>query len=248
MSGHFLETDFWMKGMLSHLFQRASLTNQQNILSLLEGDRETSFIDLGCGDGRFTAMCARRLRNDLPVGVELDKKEAKKARSAGIGLVRCDLNTSFPFKNDSFGVIVSTQVIEHLMNVDLFVEEMHRTLRKGGYAIISTENLSSWHNIFALILGYRPFSQDYSSRIKVGNPLSPHHEERLAKNYIGHIRVFTYQALCDLFRFYRFKIEEIAGAGYYPIGSNVLMRFFSKLDPRHAHFLTMKLRKYDRQV
>jgi len=203
----------------------------------------SKFIDLGCGNGRFTLKCARKLRSDIVLGVDLDKKDAYDAKNAGIDTIRCDLNSSLPFKDDSFNVVLSNQVIEHLDNVDLFVEEICRILVKGGYAIISTENLSSWHNVFALVLGYRPFSQDYSCRIKIGNPLSPHDKEAMTEDSRCHIRIFTYQTLLDLFKFYGFEIEKIMGAGYYPFGSRFFMRLLSRIDPRHTHFLTLKIRK-----
>lgn len=49
-------------------------------------------------------------------------------------------------------------MIEHVSNVDLFVSEVFRVLKKGGHAVISTENGSSWHNVFAAAMGWQIFS------------------------------------------------------------------------------------------
>ena len=68
-----------------------------------------------------------------------------------------DLNKKFPIKDNSVDVVVSDQVIEHLTDVvDNFVKEIFRILKPEGYAVISTENLSSWNNLFALLFGYGP--------------------------------------------------------------------------------------------
>ena len=43
-----------------------------------------------------------------------------------------------PFKNESFDWVISDQVIEHLKNPQLAVEESRRVLRKKGIAIHTT--------------------------------------------------------------------------------------------------------------
>ena len=53
-----------------------------------------------------------------------------------------------------------------------------------------------------------------------------------------HLRVFAYLGLKDVFAEHRFEVERCVGSGYYP-----LPNLFSKLDPRHAAFLTIKARK-----
>jgi len=75
---------------------------------------------------------------------------------------------------------------------------VYRILKPGGYAVISTENLASWDNILALILGYTPFSMEFDEGIKkLGNPISPH-EKEVDPNYkTPHVRIFTYRGLLE---------------------------------------------------
>ena len=56
-------------------------------------------------------------------------------------LVRCDAH-DLPFSNESFDVIVSLQVIEHLKKPESFFKETKRVLKKEGVLIISTPNPS----------------------------------------------------------------------------------------------------------
>ncbi len=180
-------------------------------------------------------------------GLDVVEEKLCKAQQRGIKIIRSDLNKELPIKNDFFDVIISNQVIEHLIDVDLFVEEIHRVLKPGGYAVISTENLASWHNIFALLFGQQAFSQTISKKSHVGCKLSPHYRERTgewAKNKGPiHNKIFACGGLKEIFELYQFKVEALLGSGYYPMPTRSLMGIMGKIDPRHTHFITIKVKK-----
>lgn len=153
------------------------------------------------------------------------------------------MNKKFPIKDSPFDVVVSDQVIEHLTDVDNFVKEIFRILNPEGYAVIATENLSSWNNLFALLFGYGPPSLQYSAEKRIeGGPLSPHHAENILSESPRHVYIFTYQALKEIFSLHGFTVERLIGGGYYPC-PEFLMRIMSKIDPRHSQFLIIKVRK-----
>ncbi len=86
------------------------------------------------------------------------------------------------------------------MTPDQFVSEIQRILVLGGYAVICTEHLASWHNI---LLGWQPFSLTniYSQKIQIGNPLAIHnHEPSVNPDSWQHMRVFAYQDLNQTLR------------------------------------------------
>ena len=131
-------------------------------------------------------------------------------------------------------------MIEHLVDTDNFLNEIYRVLKKDGYAIISTENLASWHNVFSLFFGWQPFSLTNISKEKlgIGNPIALHRNEKISFATWQHIRIFAYRGLKEIFEIKDFKVEKILGAGYYP-----LPNLLAKVDPRHAAFLTLKIKK-----
>lgn len=114
--------------------------------------------------------------------------------------------------------------------------------------MISTENLAAWHNIFALLWVWQPFylSQFSETRSALGNPwgLDRGEDWNPALRYpsFRHFLVLTYRGLKELFEAHGFKVENIAGAGYYPLPP-ALARLAAELDPRHCPFLTFKIRK-----
>ncbi len=223
------------------LWKNAHNLNTENIFSLLEVNSNAKFLDLGCDEGKLTKKMADKIKTKNIYGVDIIEESLVKARQEGIKTTKADLNDNLPFEDNFFEVVNANQVIEHLVDVDKFAEEIIRILKPGGYAIVSTENLSAWHNIFALLMGRQAFSQHISSRVHVGNPSSILSGEKLHKGWT-HNKIFTYFGLKDFFKLYNFKIEKILGAGYYPWPKNI-SKFLSKIDPRHTHFITVKIRK-----
>ena len=115
-------------------------------------------LDLGCDDGAKTLRFAAAARASAASGAEVVESQVGKARERGVDARVCDLGEPLPFEDASFDVVVSNQVIEHVPDIDRFVTEARRVLRPGGRVVVSTENLASWHNIAALVLGWQPFS------------------------------------------------------------------------------------------
>lgn len=166
-----------------------------------------------------------------------------KQKQRDIETIRTDINNnSLRFADNSFDVIVSNQVIEHLIDTDKFAEEIYRILKPNGYAIISTENLSAFHNLFALFLGYPAFSQQISHRKSIGNPVSHLYLNDTMPDYPGHMRIFTYFGLKWFFELYKFKVDKLVGTGIYPFPP-IVSRILERLDPIHANFITINVRK-----
>lgn len=223
------------------MFDAAMDANVRNILALLEGKPGGTFLDLGCDDGERTLLFARAAGSERIHGVEIVPERAELAAGRGIEVVAADLNRRLPYDDGTFDVVCSNQVIEHLADTDTFVAELQRVLRPGGFAVTSTENLASWHNVASLVLGWQPFSLTNVSRerLGLGNPFAIHRaEEGLELESWQHLRVFAHRGLRELFEAHGFKVERLVGAGYYP-----LPRRLASVDSRHAAFLTVKARK-----
>lgn len=177
-------------------------------------------------------------------GIDIVEEALQKAKKRGLVVYKSDLNERFPLENNSVDVVVSDQVIEHLHDLDNFVSEIYRVLRPEGYAVVSTENLSSWHNILALIRSEQPFSGPIpSSRFQIG--WHPLHQENTCNPKVPmpeHDKVLAAKAFRQLFKMYDFIVTEFIGVGYLPF-PGVLGRMFSSIDTNHSQFLIMKVKK-----
>lgn len=204
-------------------------------LKMLDYDPDAKVIDLGCGKGDFTLKVKERINCKEIYGVDVWEEALKEAQNKGIKAEKMDLNEELSFPHGSFDVVVSNQVLEHLFFPSKFLQEVYRILKEDGYAVISSENLSSWDNIISLLLGYTPFSMEFD-RIKIGNPFSPHDKEKRGE-YPSHVRIFSFQGLTDLLKFHGFKLGKVSASGYLPFN------FLASLDQRHARFIIVKVKK-----
>lgn len=228
------------KSLLLYLYKKTTDLNEKNIISQLEYNPSAKLLDIGCDDGVKTLQFANKVKTKNIFGIEIIKKRAKLAQKKEINVWIGDLNSKWNINDNSIDVLTANQVIEHVSDIDHFISEIKRVLKKGGYAIISTENGSSWHNIFASIMGWQIFSLTNVSKKQsgIGNPLALHQNEKSVTSSWTHKTIFNYRGLIDLFRLYGFRVVEIKGSGYHPF-----LPIFGKYDVRHSHYLSLKIRK-----
>jgi len=165
-------------------------------------------LDIGCGVGSITLHLKVLLQAQEACGVEISEKRVKAACERGINVVLADLNRgSLPFKNGSFDAIFCGEIIEHLVDPDHLLDEVGRTLAPGGVCVLTTPNLATWYNRFALLMGWQPFDTSVSFRHEVGRP------KFLVSDYgcRDHLRVFTLKALKELLKLHNFRILEVKG-------------------------------------
>ncbi len=230
----------YTKNYFNDLYSKAADLNCRNILGLLENDKKADFLDLGCDNGVLSKKIAGKIGTDKIYGVEIVEERIRIAENNGLEVRNFDLNKKFDFDDNFFNVIHANQVIEHLYNSDNFISEIYRILKPGGYAIISTENASSWCNVVASIMGWQIFSLTNISSLRkgIGNPFAIHKEDAPCLSSWNHIRIYNIRGLKEYLDIFKFKIEEIKGAGYFPLPA-----IFGNIDKMHCHFMTFKIRK-----
>lgn len=225
---------------LQNLYKEAVGLNHRNINGLLEKNKKAVFLDLGCDDGVLTMKMAKKVGTKSIIGIDIIDKQLKTAKKNGVKTLKADLNTIFPIESQTIDVVHANQIIEHIGDLDKFISEIHRILKVGGYAIISTENASSWCNIFALIMGWQMFSlTNVSSKaLGIGNPLAIHREEKIHLSSWTHKTIFSLRGLVEFSNVWGFEVKRVRGAGYFPLPA-----FLGNIDKTHGHFITIKITK-----
>lgn len=94
-------------------------------------------LDAGCGTGRHLGPLLRARSN--PVGVDFSRGMLDIARRnyPEVPLALADLQRPLPFENERFDAVLCALIGEHLNELPLALEEMHRVLRAGGRLVFS---------------------------------------------------------------------------------------------------------------
>jgi SAM-dependent methyltransferase len=110
-----------------------------------------TLLEVGCGEGRGVEVLMENV--DSYLGID---KIPEIINALAVKYPQAKFQQAFipPFtgiEDNSFDTVVSFQVIEHIENDRLFLEEIRRVLKPGGRAIISTPNIrhtlsrNPWH-------------------------------------------------------------------------------------------------------
>jgi SAM-dependent methyltransferase len=203
---------------------------------------EGRMLDVGCDDGGWTDQVRSRsgVAPDAVAGIEVVAERRALAEERGFTVRDGDLEQRWPFDDGEFALVHANQVIEHVKRLDHFVLEAKRVLRPGGHFLVCTENLASWHNVVALVLGWMPFTlTNISATGSIGNPLSLHPEAGGFGESWQHIHVVTLRALVDLLVAHGFEIQHRFAVGYYPLRGRA-GRWAAKRNPGHGHFIGVR--------
>jgi 2-polyprenyl-3-methyl-5-hydroxy-6-metoxy-1,4-benzoquinol methylase len=120
-------------------------------LSLIrEMDLRGDVADIGAGKADLARLLLEMNRFSLITGFDLMDRPADLPRN--VKWCKVDLNQPLDCPANSFDLVTSLGVIEYLENPYLFARELHRVLRQGGTAILSTPNNESWRALVSLVI------------------------------------------------------------------------------------------------
>ena len=108
-------------------------------------------LEIGCGEGRGISI----LEKEVSEYIALDRHQPiinrLKAQYPDVKFLHKIVPPFDGMSDNEFDVVIAFQVIEHIKNDQLFLKEIHRILKKGGKAVITTPNIKKtltrnpWH-------------------------------------------------------------------------------------------------------
>jgi 2-polyprenyl-3-methyl-5-hydroxy-6-metoxy-1,4-benzoquinol methylase len=163
-------------------------------------------LDIGSGAGVGAELIAKAAHIDHVTCIDLSIPALQEVRNRGFSpLVASAEGHKLPFANGTFDVVVLDEVIEHLVDTDSIMDEIHRVLKPGGQLLLSTPNLAAWFNRAALLLGVQPAFSEVSFKKVYGRPGS---------GLVGHLRLFTRRALVQFVNDKGFTVRHAVGVPF----------------------------------
>lgn len=155
-------------------------------------------IDLGCGTGYYLYLLSNLLINLKLTGLEYDQRSLNEAKAMlidkKINFVAGDMH-KMPFKSKSFDKAISSEVLEHLKDDSLALQEIYRILKPGGTLVISVPSTNYpffWDPLNWVLQHF------FQMHIKTGF---------FSGIWNGHIRLYNLGQLKKKFEKAGFKIE-----------------------------------------
>jgi SAM-dependent methyltransferase len=172
-------------------------------------------LDVGCGEGRFTAALADA--GMQPVGIDVAQEPLRRARacrcagaerSASAPTSELDLRLvpphgPWPFKDASFDAVWAGEVIEHVVDTAAWLSEVRRVLRPGGRLLLSTPAHGPL-TLLRMVLSRRAFAAHFDPRS-------------------DHLRFYSHLTLAELLGEFGFAEIAIHGLGGAPCARRTLL-------------------------
>lgn len=136
------------------------------VLPLVEG---AHVLDVACGTGYGSYEMADRGGAAMVVGVDIAQSAIDFCRShyqaKNLEFVKGDA-ALLEFPDDSFDIVVSFETIEHLADINGYLDEIYRITKPGGSCLVSTPNkrLSFKNSFHTVEFSHRSFRKIMSKR------------------------------------------------------------------------------------
>ncbi|HKM64173.1 MAG TPA: class I SAM-dependent methyltransferase [Acidisphaera sp.] len=126
-------------------------------------------LDLGCGDGKLTALMLQCAGTRRLVGVDLDTLEVRAAERSGLYEAVHDAPADcVPEADQSFDFVISNSVLEHVPTLEPVLHEVARLLRPGGRFLFTVPGPGFHANLRGSLLPWVPrerYLQDLDRRL-----------------------------------------------------------------------------------
>ncbi|MCS6820979.1 MAG: class I SAM-dependent methyltransferase [Microscillaceae bacterium] len=97
-------------------------------------------LEIGCGAGRGLELLIDHADSFTAIDKNKALLQQLQLKYPQVDFIHQHIPPLRNIPSNTFDVVISFQVIEHIHQDDLFVQEIHRVLKKGGKAILTTPN------------------------------------------------------------------------------------------------------------
>jgi len=216
-------------------------------------------LDIGCDTGTDLFMFPKiadatfhRTGTDVSAGaISQAQNLAKKRGEKDITFKVADANKKQPFKDNSFDIITSSELIEHIEDPVYLLNEMHRLLKPGGIAVISTPNEKSFQKFLMQKVLPKSMEKNLDDSRSVG---FTRHGANTKLDHAdwdeeAHISIYGAKQWQGIVKKSKLNLKSMTGSAFYggmpafedyPFVMGAMMILDSIIDilPSHPHFQT----------
>lgn len=177
-----------LRGEPSYVWRDGQQRRLQMILDAAGRRIDGSVFENGCGLGSY--LMRLNTPANFTVGLDVEFERTLDAHQKSPRVI-CGVGESLPFPDASFDLILSNEVLEHVQDDRLCVEEIVRTLKPGGRVVIFCPNRG---------YGFETHGIYWRGKYHFGNiPFVNYLPRKLRDRLAPHVNVYTRAGLTRLF-------------------------------------------------
>lgn len=134
--------NYYQKGVKNNFLQRLWHTHKINLAKKLIGNiKFKTCLDVGCASGFMIGEIAKTYPTSLYFGIDVyDKAIISAKKNYPLIKFKTASAEKLPFKNNSFGLILFYETVEHVENPSACLKEIKRVLKKNGALILAMDS------------------------------------------------------------------------------------------------------------
>lgn len=216
---YFLEYDIGNESNRFYSLQREiDRSSKRYSLEMIPQGRTLKVLDIGCATG-LNSNSIKKFGHKV-IGIEYSNVALREYSNKGYNCIQANIAVNLPFLENVFDVVFASEVIEHIYDTDLLLEEAYRVLKSGGVIILSTPNSSFWVYKLLFVIG------------KTVNDLQ----------HPGHVRFFTKELIKKHFISAGFQNIAISGRHMYLILGDKIVNLLNSVSTRFGFEKEFRIR------
>lgn len=138
---HQVPPDYYQKGVKTNVLQRSWHSGKLNAVLNLIPEKPGNVLDVGCASGWFLSNIKKKYPASKCVGVDKYKEAVRygNKKYKNMKLKQADAH-KLPFKAKTFELVICTEVLEHVEDPKIVLQEIERVLTRNGHAIIEMDS------------------------------------------------------------------------------------------------------------
>jgi ubiquinone/menaquinone biosynthesis C-methylase UbiE len=163
-----------------------------------EVNRGERALDLGCGEGDFTALLADAGAHAIGSDIADAAIERARMKHPGLDFRLAPIDGPLPCEDNAFDLVWASEVIEHVADTARWLSEVRRVLRPGGRLLLTTPS----HGRLRLALGGI---------------------ERFSEPLGDHLHLYSRRSLTEVLSDFGFGPVRVRGVGGPPLLRRLLL-------------------------
>jgi ubiquinone/menaquinone biosynthesis C-methylase UbiE len=109
----------------------------EKLVKLMRAGHASTILDMGCGTGNYSASIQQAVKNIIGIDLSTGMLRQTRAKFPSLPIIHGDI-TSLPFSQETFDGAFAVQVLHHVREKEIFLNEARRVLKKGAYLALDS--------------------------------------------------------------------------------------------------------------